>query len=202
MVVDGAYPTHETIEAMADTGIDLIGPLPERKKPGWDVLKRNGVSPRFYPEAFSYDPVTDTYRCPAGKLLSFETEERPAGWIKRRYRARPTNCRSCPFQSQCCPGTKKGRSVLRMEKTAPVVAFEAKMQTEQAQAIYKERAGWPSFPTPGSKRKWGFGSFDCGVGSRWEWKSCGRASPMTSVSGFVCVGDRNGWLRPSRTTTK
>lgn len=159
MVVDGAYPTHETIEAMADTGIDLIGPLPERKKPGWDVLKRNGVSPRFYPEAFSYDPVTDTYRCPAGKLLSFETEERPAGWIKRRYRARPTNCRSCPFQSQCCPGTKKGRSVLRMEKTAPVVAFEAKMQTEQAQAIYKERAGVAEFPNAWIKEKMGLRQF-------------------------------------------
>ena len=40
MVVDGAYPTQQAIEAMADKGIDLIGPLPQRKKPSWDVLKR------------------------------------------------------------------------------------------------------------------------------------------------------------------
>ncbi len=159
MVVDGAYPTHEAIEAMAGKGIDLIGPLPERKKTGWDALKRRGVSREFYPEAFSYDPVTDTYRCAAGKLLRFETEERPSGWVKRRYRARLADCRSCRFQSQCCPGTKKGRSLLRMEKTAPVVAFEAKMQTEQAQAIYKERAGVAEFPNAWIKEKIGLRQF-------------------------------------------
>ena len=32
MVVDGAYPTQQAIEAMADKGIDLIGPLPQQKK--------------------------------------------------------------------------------------------------------------------------------------------------------------------------
>ncbi len=32
MVVDAAYPTQEAIEAMAEDGIDLIGPLPERRK--------------------------------------------------------------------------------------------------------------------------------------------------------------------------
>ena len=46
------------------------------------------MSQEFYPEAFTYDPSTDRYTCPAGKLLSFETEERQSGWVKRRYRAR------------------------------------------------------------------------------------------------------------------
>jgi transposase len=159
MVADGAYPTHDSIKEMADQEIDLIGPLPERKKPGWDVLKRNGVSPQFYPEAFSYDPVTDTYRCPAGKLLSFETEERQGGSAKRRYRARRADCRSCPFQAQCCPGTKKGRSLVRMEKTAELAAFEAKMQTEEARKIYKERAGVAEFPNAWIKEKMGLRQF-------------------------------------------
>ena len=87
IVVDGAYPTNETIEAMAEQEIDLIGPLPKRKKPSWDVLERHGVSPEFYPQAFGYDSSTDSYRCPAGKRLSFETEERQGGVVKRRYRA-------------------------------------------------------------------------------------------------------------------
>jgi len=159
MVVDGAYPTQEAIEAMAEQEVDLIGPLPERKKPSWDVLKRHGVSPEFYPPAFSYDPSTDGYRCPAGKLLSFETEERQGGWVKRRYRARRTDCRSCPFQAQCCPGTKKGRSLVRMEKTAPQLAFEAKMQTAEAQQIYKQRAGVAEFPNAWIKEKMGLRQF-------------------------------------------
>jgi transposase len=159
MVVDGAYPTQQAIEAMADKGIDLIGPLVERKKPAWDVLKRNGVSREFYPHAFSYDPDTDSFTCPAGQRLSFETEERQGGWVKRRYRARLADCRSCPFQSQCCPGTKKGRSLLRMEKTAQLAAFEAKMQSEQAQQIYKQRAGVAEFPNAWIKEKIGLRQF-------------------------------------------
>jgi hypothetical protein len=46
-----------------------------------------------------------------------------------------------------------------MEKTAPVVAFEAKMQTEQAQAIYKERAGVAEFPNAWIKEKMGLRQF-------------------------------------------
>ena len=159
IVVDAAYPTQPTIEAMADQGIDLIGPVREARKVPWDSLKRRGVSREFYPEAFSYDPSLDHYTCPADKLLNFETEERQGGWVKRRYRARLADCRSCPFQSQCCPGTKKGRSLLRMEKTAQLVAFEAKMQTEQAQQIYKERAGVAEFPNAWIKEKMGLRQF-------------------------------------------
>jgi transposase len=159
MVADGAYPTHDAIEAMAEQEIELIGPLPNRKKPSWDVLERHGVSPEFYPQAFSYDPSTDGYRCPAGKRLSFETEERQGGCVKRRYRARRADCRSCPFQARCCPGTKKGRSLVRMEKTAHQVAFEEKMQTAEAQQIYKERAGVAEFPNAWIKEKMGLRQF-------------------------------------------
>jgi len=159
MVVDAAYPTHSTIETMAEKGIDLIGPPREVKKAPWDSLKRRGVSQEFYPKAFTYDPITDRYTCPAGKVLSFETEERQSGWVKRRYRARASQCRSCPFQARCCPGSKKGRSVLRMHKTAQLAAFEAKMQTEEAQKIYKQRAGVAEFPNAWIKDKFGLRQF-------------------------------------------
>jgi len=159
MVVDAAYPTQPTIEAMADKGIDLIGPLRETNKAPWDSLKHRGVNKEFYPEAFSYDASTDRYTCPAGKLLKFETQERQKGWVKRRYRARPSDCWSCPFQARCCPASKKGRSLLRMHKTAQLAAFEAKMQTEQARQIYKERAGVAEFPNAWIKDKFGLRQF-------------------------------------------
>jgi transposase len=159
MVVDAAYPTQPTIEAMADKGIDLIGPLRETNKVPLDSLKRRAVSKEFYPEAFSYDVSTDRYTCPAGKLLKFETQERQRGWVKRRYRARASDCRSCLFQARCCPKSKKGRSLLRMHKTAQLAAFEAKMQTEEARAIYKERAAVAEFPNAWIKDKFGLRQF-------------------------------------------
>src|SRR5438093_11023749 len=112
MVVVAASLKQTTIEAMADKGIDLIGPLRETNKAPWDSLKRRGVSKEFYPETFSYDASTDRYPCPAGKLLKFESQERDKGWWKSRYRARASDCWSCPFQARCCPASKQGRSLL------------------------------------------------------------------------------------------
>jgi transposase len=159
IVVDGAYPTHNAIEAMAQKGIELIGPVRESKKTSLDSLKRRGISPEFYPQAFSYDESTDSYTCPADKTLHFETEEKHSGWIKRRYRARASQCRACPFQTQCCPGSKKGRSVLRQQKSEIVLAFEAKMKTEEAVKIYKERAGVAETPNAWFKDKFGLRQF-------------------------------------------
>jgi len=159
MVVDAAYPTHDAILAMAQKAIDLIGPLTDRKQTSVDSLKRRGISPEFYPQAFTYHESTDSYRCPAHKTLHFETEEKQKGWIKRRYRARAWQCRACPFQTQCCPGSKKGRSVLRQQKSEAVLAFEAKMKTAEAVTIYKERAGVAETPNAWIKDKFGLRQF-------------------------------------------
>jgi len=159
MVVDAAYPTHDAILAMAQKGIDLIGPLTDRKQTSVDSLKRRGISPQFYPQAFTYNESTDSYRCPAHKTLHFETEEKQKGWIKRRYRARAWQCRECRFQAQCCPGSKKGRSVLRQQKSEAVLAFEAKMKTAEAVTIYKERAGVAETPNAWIKDKFGLRQF-------------------------------------------
>ena len=159
MVVDAAYPTHDAIEAMAQKGIDLIGPLRDRKQTSFDSLKRRGIALQFYPQASSYNESTDSYTCPANNTLHFETEEKQKGLIKRRYRARAAQCRACPFQAQCCLGSKKGRSVLRQQKSEVVLAFEAKMKTEEAIKIYKERAGVAETPNAWIKDKFGLRQF-------------------------------------------
>ena len=159
MVVDAAYSTQQAIKSMAQKQIDLIAPLPQRKPKSGEVLKRHGVSPQFYRQAFSYDGSTDSYRCPAGKLLRFETEERQGGYIARRYRAKIADCRNCALQAQCCPAAKKGRSLVRMEKSAQLLAFEAKMQTAEAQQIYKQRSAVAEFPHAWIKEKMGLRQF-------------------------------------------
>jgi transposase len=159
MVVDAGYTNQDSIEAMAQREIELIGALLERKKASWDPLKRRGVSVEFYPEAFRYDGSTDRYTCPAGKELVYETREQHAGWWHYRYRARALDCRACAFQGRCCPGTKKGRSLVRREQTAILVAFQAKMETPEAKEIYKQRAGVAEFPHAWIKEKMGLRQF-------------------------------------------
>jgi len=159
MVVDAGLTNQATLEATAEKQVDLIGALPERKGVAEKRMKQRGVSPDFYPQAFEYDASTDCCRCPAGKVLSYETEERQGASVRRRYRAKASDCRGCAFQAQCCPGTKKGRSVVRSEATPEMAAFQAKMETPEAQAIYKQRSGVAEFPNAWIKDKMGLRQF-------------------------------------------
>ncbi len=159
MVVDGGFTNQATMEAMAGKQVDLIGALPERRGVAEKRMKQRGVSPEFYPQAFEYDASTDGCRCPGGKMLAYETKERQGASVRYRYRAKVSDCRVCAFQAQCCPGTKRGRSWVRSEATPEVAAFQAKMETPEAQAIYKQRAGVAEFPNAWIKDKIGLRQF-------------------------------------------
>ena len=159
MVVDAGFTNQATMEAMSEQQVDLIGALPERSGISVDRLKQRGVSSEFYPQAFEYDESADCYRCPAGKGLLYETQEQQGATLRRRYRAKASECRGCEFQAKCCPGTKRGRSLVRSEATPEIVAFQAKMETPEAQAIYKQRAGVAEFPNAWIKEKIGLRQF-------------------------------------------
>jgi transposase len=159
MVVDAGFTNQATMEVMSEKQVDLIGALPERNGVAPNRLQQRGVSPEFYPQAFEYDASDDCYRCPAGKVLLYETQERQGASLRRRYRARASDCRSCAFQVQCCPGTKRGRSLVRSEQSPELTAFQAKMETTEAQEIYKQRSGVAEFPNAWIKDKIGLRQF-------------------------------------------
>ena len=159
VVVDGGLTNQAAMEAMTEKQVDLIGALPERRAVAPDRLKQRGVSPDFYPQGFEYDEGADSYRCPVGKVLGYETQERQGATLRRRYRAKASECRVCEFQPQCCPGTRRGRSLVQSEATPEIVAFQAKMETPEAQAIYKQRAGVAEFPNAWIKDKIGLRQF-------------------------------------------
>ena len=159
MVVDAGFTNQATMEAMTEKQVDMIGSLPERSGVTPHRLEQLGVSPDFYPQAFEYDKNMDGYRCPAGKVLGYETQERKGATLRHRYRAKASDCRACEFQAKCCPGTKRGRSLIRSEATPEMVAFQAKMETPEAQAIYKQRAGVAEFPNAWIKDKIGLRQF-------------------------------------------
>jgi transposase len=159
MVVDEGYMNSGSLEAMVEWEIDLIGSAPEARKAPWDPWQRRGLTREFYPEAFRYDSGADRYTCPAGEVLTYETREQHGCWWHYRYRARASDCRSCAFQAQCCPGTKKGRSLVRREQTAEWKAFRAKMETAEAKEIYKQRSEVAEFPNAWIKDKIGLRQF-------------------------------------------
>ena len=158
VVVDAGFTNQASLEAMEKKQVDVIGVLAARSG-GQNLLPKRGVTPEFYPEAFRYDAETDSYRCPADKVLKFESEQQLAASLHRRYRAKRRDCKRCAFQGQCCPETKRGRSLVRSQATPQVLAFQAKMETSEAQAIYKQRAGVAEFPNAWIKDKLGLRQF-------------------------------------------
>jgi transposase len=159
IVVDGGFTHQATVEAMKRRQIELIGSLADRTVLTEARLRKRGVAPEFFPSAFSYDTEQNHYTCPAGKVLRYEGREKQNGATRYRYRAATADCHACPFGRDCCPDSRKGRSLVRTEEAPVMAAFRAKMATAAAQQIYKQRAGVAEFPNAWIKDKLGLRQF-------------------------------------------
>jgi transposase len=160
VVVDGGLTSRETILAMEHKGVDLIGSMGDGAAQSATQMERRGVDPAFSAEAFTYHPESDTYTCPAGKVLTYEGRAKRPGVIYHQYRAPAADCAACGFKAKCCPrNAATGRVVVRAEEAPAVTAFRAKMQTEEAQQIYRQRGPVAEFPIAWIKAKMGLRQF-------------------------------------------
>jgi len=160
VVVDGGFTSRENILAMSEREVDLIGSMGAGVAQSAGQLKRRGVDQGFYPEAFHYDALRDTYSCPAGKILRPDGEEKRPGRTNYKYRACAMDCQACSFRQKCCPQNgAKGRSIVRGVDAPEVAAFIAKMETDEAKKIYRQRGAVAEFPNAWIKDKIGLRQF-------------------------------------------
>lgn len=147
MVVDGGFVTRPNIQKMADQQIDLIAPLPNKEGQQRAALESSGIDAAFGPPAFAWDREKNLLVCPAGKQLAYRQKGNKRGVPFLIFRARAADCSTCEFRSQCCPNhSAHGRMVSLLQEEERVLAFQRKMQTEQAKAIYKQRGPVAEFP--------------------------------------------------------
>jgi len=140
--------------------VDFIGAIADTTARAASQFARRGVEAAFRPEAFAYHPESDTYTCPAGKVLHYERKHRDIGVTDYYYRASATDCGNCEFRKNCCPAnTNAGRSVVRAEEAPAVAAFRVKMATEEAKQIYRQRGAVAEFPNAWIKTKIGLRQF-------------------------------------------
>lgn len=158
-IVDGGYTSRENIVALAEGGIDLIGPPLEGKAQKETLYQIRGVEPEFRPEAFAFDAVANAYTCPAGKTLSYKTRQTLVGQTKYTYAADAQDCAACAQKARCCPTTTKGRLLVRAEDGPEVAAFRAKMKTEEAKSTYRKRGAVAEFPNLCIKERYGLRRF-------------------------------------------
>jgi transposase len=154
VVTDGGYVSKDTIVAMKQRAIEYIAPWVDEAGKGQSSYDNRGVSAEYQSSQFIYDAQSNSYRCPQGKILSYEGKEQRHLQVSYRYRAKRSDCQGCPMKSQCCPGNRVvGRSVHRSEELAQVAEFRHKMQSEEARAIYKTRAQVAETPNLWIKEK-------------------------------------------------
>jgi transposase len=156
MVADAGYTTRETIEDMAERKIDFLGSLTEKEK-----LSRAATMNCLPSSAFVYDRERDVYVCPEGKELAYDCRHtKTKGFAYYRYEAEWRDCQSCARKPQCCPeNQKQGRSVVRSEESAIVLAFRQKMASEAAQTQYRRRGRVVEFCHAWIKSKLGLRQF-------------------------------------------
>ena len=172
VVADGSYTTWENVVALDASGIDFIGSLTDRDQSAGQCAQR-GVEEAFRPEHFVYDEASDTYTCPTGKTLRHHAQYKRSGYTDHRYRPYKGDCVSCPHKETCCPGKTGSRAIMRRVHGPAIVSFIEKMKTEEAKAIYKQRAHLAEFPHAWIKTKLGLrqfhlrGSLKVGIEALW-----------------------------------
>ena len=150
LVADGGFTSRENIMETAARGIDLIGSWSE---PKGGNTRGEAMAPEFQAQAFTYDAAQDRYRCPAGHCLRPLYQHQGIGVVRHQYRAETSVCQACRFKAQCCPRSAQGRMIARSVDAPQVRQFREKMQTPQAQEIYRQRAPVAEFPNAWIKEK-------------------------------------------------
>jgi hypothetical protein len=125
---DAAFASGRNYVELKKRGTSLVSPPPKAKTYTGDRY--------FTVEDFTYDEDADLFVCPAGKPLKYLSTEKKRG--RRIYRARRSDCRSCPLKSQC---TKtKCRAVKVSPQHGGLVQLRADSRTESFKMLYASRA--------------------------------------------------------------
>ena len=153
-LADGGYTNHASVLEMDERGVDYYGSWTGRSgKPSGPGTRRHED---YWADKFVWDEAAEVLVCPQGKRLEHKRTQYPTGRTVSVYRARAADCRECPVKQLCCPDLKlksHGRSVSIQDYDEAVRRFDAKMDTQGAQAIYKKRAPLVEFPNAWIKTK-------------------------------------------------
>jgi transposase len=148
VVADGGFTNRESIQRMAEEGLDFYGSLPDPKERSEAAMKSHGIDPKFAPHFFILQPETRTARCPAGQTMRYLRQVKKRGDCYESYRAQGADCMVCAFQEQCCPNhAAKGRIVsFRGPELEQIAKFRKKMGSPEGQRIYQQRGAIAEFP--------------------------------------------------------
>jgi len=117
VTADAGYSSGEQFQACEEVGITAYVPPNRSRNP------HKATEDVFERDDFKYDAQTDTFSCPAGKLLTLKQLNKG----ERIYQAAISDCKACPLKPRC---TKAARRYV--SRHAHEAAFERMEQRMQA----------------------------------------------------------------------
>jgi transposase len=141
MLTDAGYASALDLFDCDQAGVDLYAPYQENDQ----TDQRRSKQPRrqISKSEFVWLPTEQTYACPQGHRLSKISQEKRGRAEGRSielttYRCAKEHCQACPLLARCTRSAN-GRTIKRNEHEDLIVAQQAKMKTDEAKAIYKQR---------------------------------------------------------------
>jgi transposase len=150
VVADTGYSNGEQGKACAQADIVAVVPRPDTVNPRGTTL--------FSRDAFSYDPASDSWTCPAGEILGlFKTSQTQQS---RYYTTKA--CAGCALKSQCTTAASRtiarhfheeDRQAMHQRATADPGFMKARRElVEHPYATMKWLMGYPRFLVRGLKK--------------------------------------------------
>jgi len=141
ILADAAYASALDLFDCAQAGVDLYAPYQENDQ----TESRRAKQPRrqIPKREFVWLAAEQVYVCPQGHRLTRISQERRDRVEGRTvevttYRCPKEHCQECPLLGRCTRSAN-GRTIKRNEHEDLIVGHQAKMQTAEAKAIYRQR---------------------------------------------------------------
>lgn len=132
VVADAGYFNAQGIQSCQEAGITPFVPEP-------DKTNQASLEGRFSREDFTYEPQSDVYRCPNGKILTRSSKQQKQGKTIFMYRSSASACKGCPLRKQCLPKKTPYRNVTRWEHEEVLEAHRQRM-AERGRSMMHRRA--------------------------------------------------------------
>ncbi len=141
LLADAGYPVGEDLAFCEASGITLYAPWQENSL---TASQKASKEPRIEKDDFQWDADRELYICPEGKELAYSTRkarQRANGETIQFdvYQASPSNCLACPLQTRCTTAPQSGRTVRRDPYQEEIDRLKARMKTDEAKSLYKQR---------------------------------------------------------------
>jgi transposase len=132
VATDTGYFSMIGIAHAQELGIEAY--VPERRATRKDGPTKNP----YHKEHFVYDAVSDTFTCPLGQFLTYYADEQRQGRKVRVFKCH--TCSGCPAQASGECTKSPGRRITLYGHEVVLKVHAAKMQTEEARTILRQRS--------------------------------------------------------------